>query len=237
MISFLGPGDPFPPVERSLRDPDGLLAAGGDLSPERLVAAYTQGIFPWFGDNDPILWWSPDPRMVLPTAAVRVSRSLRKVIRSGRFRLTMDTCFAEVMKGCAEPRPGQDGTWITTSMADAYQRLFALGLAHSVEAWSDSRLVGGLYGVGIGRMFYGESMFSRESDASKVALVALARQLGRWGFPWIDCQMSTAHLASLGAIEIPRADFVRGLRRLVGAPPVPPPWEFDADLLGTMDEG
>jgi len=234
VIPFLDPDEPFPPVTRALREPNGLLAAGADLSPERLIDAYAHGIFPWFGEEDPVLWWSPDPRMVLHPPDVHVSRSLRRTIRSGRIRVTLDTCFREIMEGCAEPRPDQDGTWITEEMTEAYHRLFALGHAHSVEAWTGDRLVGGLYGVAIGRMFFGESMFSRVTDASKVALVALARQLDRWGFPCVDCQMSTGHLSSLGAREIPRAEFLRQVRRLVQEAPVPSPWRFDADLLGTM---
>jgi leucyl/phenylalanyl-tRNA---protein transferase len=234
VIPFLNPHDPFPPVERALTDPNGLLAAGGDLSPARLLDAYAHGIFPWFGEDDPLLWWSPDPRMVLFTTDVRVSRSLRKTMRSGRLRVTLDRCFRQVMEGCAAPRRGQDGTWITEDMADAYAHLFDLGHAHSVEAWMDDDLVGGLYGVALGRMFFGESMFSRVPDASKVALVALVRQIERWGFPCVDCQMATSHLASLGAREIPRAMFLRYVRRLVRQHPVPSPWQFDADLLGTM---
>ena len=230
MIPFLEPDEPFPPVEFALRDPNGLLAAGADLSPERLIDAYEQGIFPWFGDDDPLLWWSPDPRMVLPVSDLRVSRSLRRVVRSGRFLVTLDVAFAEVMAACAEPRPEQEGTWITPEMTEAYTRLAALGFAHSVEAWVGDTLAGGLYGVAIGRMFFGESMFTRVTDASKVAFVHLARQLERWGMPLVDCQMSTAHLASLGAREIPRADFVREVRRLVRQPAVPAPWRLDADL-------
>jgi len=229
VIPFLEPDEPFPPVEFALRDPNGLLAAGADLSPERLLDAYARGIFPWFGDDDPLLWWSPDPRMVLACADLRISRSLRRVLRSGRFHVTMDTAFAEVMAGCAEARPEQDGTWITPEMTEAYARLAALGFAHSVEAWTDGRLAGGLYGVAIGRMFFGESMFSRVSDASKVALVHLVRQLERWGLPIIDCQMSTPHLASLGARDVARADFVRDVGRLVRQPAVPAPWRFDAE--------
>ena len=230
MIPFLDPDEPFPPVECALRDPNGLLAAGADLSPERLLDAYARGIFPWFGDDDPLLWWSPDPRMVLAVSDIRVSRSLRRVLRSGRFDVTMDTAFAEVMAGCAEPRAEQDGTWITPEMTRAYGRLAALGFAHSVEVWSDGRLAGGLYGVAIGRMFFGESMFSRVSDASKVALIHLVRQLERWGLPIIDCQMSTPHLASLGARDVARADFLRDVARLVRQPAVPAPWRFDPDL-------
>jgi len=230
MIPFLHARDPFPPVECALPDPNGLLAAGGDLSPARLIDAYQRGIFPWFGEDDPVLWWSPDPRMVLYSEELRVSRSLRRVLRSGRFRVTMDMAFAAVMAGCAEPRPGQDGTWITPAMTAAYHRLGALGYAHSVETWIGDRLVGGLYGVALGRMFFGESMFARETDASKVAFVHLVRQLERWEMPLIDCQMSTAHLASLGAREIPRPEFTRVVRRLVSQPPVPAPWRLEGGL-------
>lgn len=228
MIPWLEPNEPFPPVELALRDPNGLLAAGGDLSTRRLLDAYARGIFPWFNGDDPLLWWSPDPRMVLHLDELHVSRSLRRVIASGRFAVTLDTAFAEVMCGCAEPRDGQDGTWITPAMIDAYTRLFEAGYAHSVEAWSGETLAGGLYGVAIGRMFFGESMFARRSDASKVAFVALVRQLERWGFEIIDCQMATSHLASLGAREIPRPEFLARVHRLARQPPVPSPWRFDA---------
>jgi leucyl/phenylalanyl-tRNA--protein transferase len=237
VIPFLDTDDPFPPPEFALRQPNGLLAAGADLSPARLLDAYAQGIFPWFGREDPLLWWSPDPRMVLYVSELRVSRSLRRTIRAQRFRVTMDTAFPAVLDGCAGPRPGQDGTWITAEMHAAYCRLFEMGYAHSVEAWSGERLVGGLYGVGLGRMFFGESMFARESDASKVAFVHLVRQFGRWKMPMIDCQMPTAHLASLGAREIPRAVFLDQVDELIRQQPPPVPWRFDADLLealGTM---
>jgi leucyl/phenylalanyl-tRNA---protein transferase len=230
MIPWLDRRDPFPPVEHALREPNGLLAAGGDLSPERLVDAYTRGIFPWFGEDDPLLWWSPDPRMVLFVGELHQSRSLRRVVKGRRFTVTLDRAFADVMAGCAEPRAYADGTWITGEMVQAYRALAERGVAHSVEAWADGQLVGGLYGVAIGRMFYGESMFSRESDASKVALVTLTRQLERWGFDMIDCQMSTDHLASLGAHEVPRAEFLRRLRELTRQPAVASPWVLDPDL-------
>jgi leucyl/phenylalanyl-tRNA--protein transferase len=229
MIPWLEPHEPFPPVELALRDPNGLLAAGGDLSTERLLDAYARGIFPWFNGEDPLLWWSPDPRMVLHVGELHVSRSLARAIRSARFRVTMDTAFRDVMDGCAEPRPGQDGTWITPELTDAYTGLAVLGYAHSVEAWVDGTLAGGLYGVAMGRMFFGESMFSRQSEASKVAFACLVRQLERWEFPLIDCQMSTSHLASLGAREIPRAEFLRHVRHLIRQPSVPSPWVFDAE--------
>ena len=227
MIPFLSPSDPFPPVDAALREPNGLLAAGGDLSPERLLAAYAEGIFPWFGEDDPILWWSPDPRMVLRVRDVHVSRSLNKVIRVNRFRVTLDTAFPEVVRACAEARRDHEGTWITPAMEEAYVRLAELGHAHSVEAWQGDALVGGLYGVAVGRMFFGESMFTRVTDASKVALVRLAGQLEAWGMPMIDCQMSTQHLASLGARDIGRADFVEEVRYLVQQPAVPAPWQLE----------
>lgn len=236
VIPFLSSDEPFPPVETARRNPNGLLAAGADLSTPRLLDAYARGIFPWFGDGDPVLWWSPDPRMVLRPADLLVSRSLRRTLRAGRLRVTIDRSFPGVIHACAAPRRGAAGTWITEDMFDAYCRLFAEGHAHSVEAWADDRLVGGLYGVAIGRMFFGESMFSREPDASKVALVSLVRQLERWAFPLVDCQTPTTHLASLGACEVPRAAFLRELRPLVRAPGVPSPWRFDSDLLGTMTD-
>jgi leucyl/phenylalanyl-tRNA--protein transferase len=227
MIPWLEPGEPFPPVEQALRDPNGLLAAGADLSPERLIDAYTRGIFPWFNDGEPPLWWSPDPRMVLVTRERHVGRSLRRVQASGRFRVTMDTAFADVLVGCAEPRLDQDGTWITDEIVDAYTRLAKLGYAHSIETWEGGTLVGGLYGVAVGRMFFGESMFARRSNASKVALVTLLAQLERWEMPLVDCQLPTEHLASMGAREIPRAAFLTHVKDLVRLPPVPSPWVFD----------
>ena len=232
MIPWLDADDPFPPVELALRDPNGLLAAGDELSTARLLDAYARGIFPWFGDGDPVLWWSPDPRMVLGTAALKVSRSLRKTIRSGHFRVTADTAFPAVIAACAEPRAGQDGTWITAEVMRAYVELARLGVAHSIEAWEGETLAGGLYGVAIGRVFFGESMFARRTDASKVALVHLVRQLRRWDFPLIDCQMSTSHLASLGGRNVSRAEFLEVVRRYVQSPPVPAPWQLDADLAG-----
>jgi leucyl/phenylalanyl-tRNA--protein transferase len=230
MIPWLGRHDPFPPVHHALRDPNGLLAAGADLSPARLLDAYVHGIFPWFSEGDPLLWWSPDPRMVLVLDELRISRSLRRVARSGRFTVTFDRAFVQVMAGCAEPRAAQSGTWITPAMVEAYCALAALGYAHSVESWVDDELVGGLYGVAVGRMFFGESMFARRTDASKVALVHLVQQLRRWEFPMIDCQMSTAHLASLGAREIPRVQFLDEVSRLVRRPSRRGPWSADPDL-------
>jgi len=218
----------FPPVETALAEPNGLLAMGGDLSVERLLAAYRHGIFPWFNPGEPILWWSPDPRMVLVPGEIRVTRSLAKRMRNAGFEVRLDTAFVEVMRACAAPREGAGGTWISPAMVAAYTRLFDVGYAHSVETWHAGRLVGGLYGVAIGRMFYGESMFSREPDASKVALVRLARQLQHWNFGLIDCQMETPHLASLGAHTMPRAEFTARLAELVNLPHHPGPWHFDA---------
>ena len=234
MIPWLGENDPFPPVELALTDPNGLLAAGADLSSPRLLDAYVRGIFPWFSNGDPLLWWSPDPRMVLFLGELHVARSLRRVIRSRRYSVTFDQAFVDVMRGCAEPRGGQDGTWITDAMVDAYSALAALGYAHSVEAWGDGVLAGGLYGVAIGRMFFGESMFARRTDASKVALVHLVRQLQRWDFGLMDCQMSTDHLASLGAREIPREDFVEEVSRLVRREPVRGRWTPDEDVVESV---
>lgn len=218
----------FPPVETALTEPNGLLAIGGDLSVERLLDAYRHGIFPWFNPGEPILWWSPDPRMVLAPDEIRVTRSLAKRIRNGGFEVRVDTAFADVMRACAAPRNAATGTWISSAMVAAYTRLHQAGYAHSVETWHHGVLVGGLYGVAIGRMFYGESMFSRESDASKVALVRLAQQLQRWQFGLIDCQMETAHLAGLGARTVPRAAFTARLAELVNLPHRPGPWRFDA---------
>jgi leucyl/phenylalanyl-tRNA--protein transferase len=174
MIPFLSPSDPFPPVEQALDEPDGLLAAGGDLSPRRLIAAYRQGIFPWFNEGDPILWWSPDPRIVLAPREFHVSHSLKKRLAQRRFTVTADTSFAAVLDACAAPRPDEGGTWLTAPMKAAYQRLHDQGLAHSMEVWMDGALAGGIYGVALGRMFFGESMFSRRTDASKIALACLA---------------------------------------------------------------
>jgi len=215
MIPVLGAADPFPPLSRALKTPNGLIAAGADLSAARLLQAYRCGIFPWFADGDPILWWSPDPRMVLFPGEIKVSRSLAKTLRNRDYEIRVDSAFPEVIAACAGPRRDGDGTWITGAMRDAYFQLHELGYAHSVEVWAEDALQGGLYGVAIGRMFYGESMFSRSRDTSKIALVYLARQLARWEFGMIDCQMNTGHLASMGAREIPRSQFGQRLRELV----------------------
>jgi leucyl/phenylalanyl-tRNA--protein transferase len=209
VIPWLHGEDPFPPVSKALEHPNGLLCAGGDLSPGRLLEAYRHGIFPWFGEGDPILWWSPDPRMVLFPGELRVSRSLRKRLRQGDYETRVDTAFREVMEACAEPRGGQRGTWIVPDMVEAYTKLHEMGFAHSVESWRDGELAGGLYGIALGDVFFGESMFAREVDASKVALARLAQRLAAAGCRVIDCQQATAHLASLGAREIPRAAFAQ----------------------------
>ena len=229
VIPWLEPGAPLPPVERALRRPSGLLAAGGDLSPESLVAAYRRGIFPWYSAGDPILWWSPDPRTVLFPAKLRVARSLAKRLRKGGFEVRADTAFRRVIEACASvPRAEQSGTWITSEMQDAYAELHRRDIAHSVETWIDGELAGGLYGVALGRMFFGESMFAWVSDASKIALVRLVRHLDAWGFGMIDCQMATRLLSSFGAQEIARAEFTRRLEELIDYPPVAGLWRLDA---------
>jgi leucyl/phenylalanyl-tRNA---protein transferase len=230
MIPWLGPRDPFPPLERALAQPNGLLAAGGDLSTGRLLEAYRQGVFPWYGDGEPILWWSPDPRMVLFPEELRVSRSLRKTLKKGGFEVRVDNAFREVMTACAAPRPPQRGTWITDDMVRAYCRLHELGHAHSVETWIEGELAGGLYGLALGKAFFGESMFARATDASKIAMVHLIRQLERWGFGMVDCQMNTPLLASFGAREIPRAEFSRRLGELVNYPGLVGRWQFEHGL-------
>ena len=202
----------FPPIEQALTEPDGLLAAGGDLSVERLLEAYRKGIFPWFEDGQPILWWSPDPRCVVFPADYRPGRSLRKAINRGTFTIKMDTAFREVIEACSAPRSYSEGTWITEDMITAYCRLHHQGYAHSVESWRDGKLVGGLYGVSLGHVFFGESMFSRESNASKVAFAALVEHCHKLQFPLIDCQVTNDHLLSLGAVEIPRSQFKQVLR-------------------------
>lgn len=229
MIPFLGLTDPFPPVEQALDEPDGLLAAGGGLTSERLLDAYSHGIFPWFNEGDPILWWSPDPRIVLAPRSLHVSHSLKKRLKKGGFTVRIDSAFAEVLDACAAPRAGDAGTWLTAEMKAAYLALHHHGAAHSIEVWMDGAMAGGIYGVSLGRMFFGESMFSSRTDGSKVAMVALAAQLDRWGFPWIDCQLETDHLLSLGATAMPRKTFVSEVARLIREPA--PDWQPDDDLL------
>lgn len=214
----------FPPPSQALTEPNGLLAAGGDLRPERLLAAYTQGIFPWYQEGQPILWWSPDPRAVLVPGELKISRSLRRSVAKRGFEFRVDTEFERVVHACAEPRSYGGGTWITDEMAAAYIRMHRLGWAHSFEAWHGGVLAGGLYGIAIGRVFFGESMFTRVTDASKVALVHAVELLRARGFELIDCQVASAHTASLGATEIPRAEFLRRLAELCNPPGAPQIW-------------
>jgi leucyl/phenylalanyl-tRNA---protein transferase len=231
MVPRLGPTDPMPRPETALREPNGLLAAGGGLSVPRLVDAYRRGVFPWFSDGEPVLWWCPDPRLILPTDAVHVSRSLTRRLARRDYRVTIDAAFGDVMRACAEPRAGDHGTWISPAMVAAYDALRRAGHAHSLEVWHGEALVGGVYGVAIGTAFFGESMFSRATDGSKIALVWLAAQLARWGVPFIDCQVRSAHLVAMGAVEVPRSEFLRHLAPLVAAPELPP-WRLDVDLRG-----
>jgi len=209
-------------------EPDGLLAVGGDLSPERLLTAYASGIFPWYSEGQPILWHSPDPRAVLVPKALRVSRSLRKRLRRGRFEIRLDTAFEAVVRACAEtPRRGAEGTWITHEMQAAYARLHGLGFAHCAEAWSGDQLAGGLYGVSLGGAFFGESMFSLQTDASKVALTVLVHQLERWGFDFVDCQIPSPHLERLGVVCWPRARFLDALAISLARPTRTGPWRLE----------
>jgi leucyl/phenylalanyl-tRNA---protein transferase len=217
----------FPPPELA---EDGLLAVGGDLRPERLVLAYSMGIFPWYEEGQPILWHSPDPRMVLPVPALRVPRSLAKARRKGLYTVTLDTAFDEVIRSCAAaPRNGQRGTWITPQMQEAYAELHRQGLAHSAEAWSEGQLVGGLYGVSLGDVFFGESMFAHAPDASKVAFVALVESLAAWGLTLVDCQVYTEHLARFGALEWPRSQYLDELRRALEGPTRRGVWRLAAE--------
>lgn len=226
------PTVPFPPVGSALRDPDGLLAVGGDLSPARLLNAYRHGIFPWFSRGDPILWWCPDPRLVFRTDGVHLSTRFRRGLRRSTWTLRADTAFDAVIEECARvPRHGQHGTWITPAMRAAYRELHRLGHAHSVEAYDGERLVGGIYGVAIGRMFFGESMFSAESGGSKVALAGLALRLRQWGWPLIDAQVENPHLVRLGARPWPRPEFILAVRELVEAPGSHGAW---TDRFGTL---
>lgn len=218
-LHWLSPGDPpdsFPDPQSALTEPDGLLAVGGDLSPDRLLAAYRCGVFPWFNDDQPILWWSPDPRAVLLPGELHASRSLRRRLRRDDYQVSTDRCFERVIDACADRR--EEGTWITPEMRLAYTQLHELGFAHSVETWQGDELVGGLYGVNVGRVFFGESMFSRRADASKVALVTLVRLGSRMGLELIDCQLASPHLASLGARLLPRERFLELLARYTAFP-------------------
>ena len=230
MLPILTNDTPFPPIAHAQSGPNGLLAIGGDLSTKRLLDAYRQGIFPWFNLGEPVLWWSPDPRMILIPNQFKISRSLSKVLRNSEYQVRTDTAFEQVMRACAAPRNDQHGTWVNEEMIRAYCKLHQLRYAHSVEIWINNKLVGGLYGISLGRAFYGESMFSYANNASKVALAHLCRQLHRWQFGIIDCQMSTPHLASLGAHEMPREDFLAKLKELVNYDSRDH-FEFDEDLF------
>lgn len=212
------PDSPFPPTSEALESPNGLLAWGGDLHPSRLMNAYRCGVFPWYTEGQPILWWSPAPRCVIVPERIHLSERTGRRYNSGQYRLTADEAFPEVVEGCAEPRGGRAGTWITLDMADAYTELHELGYAHSLEVWRERRLVGGIYGLMIGTMFFGESMFSRSTDASKIALVALCRQLRAWGCGLLDCQIGNPHLYTMGAEEISRQAFEAGLTKSIAQP-------------------
>lgn len=227
----------FPPVETSTAE--GLLAVGGDLTPERLQDAYRHGVFPWYNPGQPILWWSPDPRAVLYPEKLKISRSLRQTLKRGHLRVSMDTCFRAVMQACAAPReqyPG-GGTWITDDMVTAYCALHDLGVAHSIEVWNGRQLVGGLYGVALGGVFFGESMFARETDASKVALVALVSKLREWKFALLDCQLPSAHLASLGAQALPRRLFLAELDHALTLCGRPGRWQGEIATQDLIDTG
>lgn len=228
-INIHDPTD-FPDVRLALTEPDGLLAVGGDLSVERLLAAYRNGIFPWYSEDQPILWWSPDPRAVLFPDKLRISKSLRKKIRQHEFTIKFDTAFDQVMCACAEPRATQNGTWISDEMCEAYVRLHRAGHAHSVECWQGDQLVGGLYGVSIGQIFFGESMFSRVTDASKVAFVYLVKHLAAKNYFLIDCQVSSPHLASLGACDIGRSVFVSHLNQYCLKSGWLGPWHLELEV-------
>ncbi len=220
------PAEAFPPLYQALREPDGLLAVGGCLSTERLLNAYRRGIFPWYNPDEPILWWSPDPRLVLFPDKLIVSRSLRKTIHKNSFTVSFDKAFSQVIAACAEPRKDSEGTWITTDINQAYIDLHHQGFAHSVEVWFNDELVGGLYGVALGQVFFGESMFHTKTDASKVAFVSLVEQLKTWDYQLIDCQVHTNHLESLGAEEIDRRAFVKLLEQYCDLPISPLAWQF-----------
>lgn len=218
--AFIPAGGPldFPPDETALPDPNGLIAIGGDLRTERLLAAYRRGIFPWYESGQPILWWTPDPRCVLFPGELHISRSLKRCLRRKDVEITTDRAFGQVIRACAEPREPGGGTWVTTDMIQAYESLHERGHAHSFEVWRSKRLIGGLYGVAIGAMFFGESMFSRESDASKMVLVALCRKLVRHDAGLVDCQVVSRHLLTLGARPLPRAEFLRCMAGAIAEP-------------------
>lgn len=235
MIPWLDPiSCEFPPISSALDDPNGLLAAGGDLSPQRLLKAYSKGIFPWFNPGEPILWWSPDPRCSIEPGQIHLSRSLKKAIRKTDFELSFDRNFEEVVQACSQPRQYSEETWISTEMQTAYLKLHNSGHAHSVELWQDDQLCGGLYGIAIGKLFFGESMFSRRDNCSKIAFAFFARQLQKWGYALIDCQIENAHLTSMGAHTIPRTEFQRYLDNYLTEQPGHE-WVFDIneqDVVG-----
>jgi leucyl/phenylalanyl-tRNA---protein transferase len=240
MIGWLNPGDPFPPADTALVEPNGLLCAGLEVTPTLVLAAYERGIFPWYSEGQPVLWWSPNPRMVSLPQNFRLHRSLRKSLQHCEYEIRVDTSFEAVMRACADPRPEQGGTWISEAIIAAYSALHHAGFAHSVETWMSGELVGGLYGIALGRVFFGESMFVRRTDASKIAFAHLVTQLKRWQFELIDCQQETEHLASLGAAPISRKAFLDALNRSVHADAVSPragAWKFDADLLRDLLAG
>ena len=219
------PDQAFPPTQKALKDPNGLLAVGGCLSTTRLLNAYRHGIFPWYSDDEPILWWSPDPRLVLFPEQLNVSQSLRKTLKKQKYTVTIDQAFTQVIKACAQPRQAESGTWITDDIENAYSDLHELGVAHSAEAWLDGVLVGGLYGVAIGQVFFGESMFNTATDASKVAFATLVAKLKSWDYKLIDCQVHSAHLASLGAVEIDRTEFNHLIKQYGEQPVNPLAWQ------------
>ena len=226
------PRQPFPPAQQAMRNPNGLLAIGGDLSAERLISAYSQGIFPWFNPNEPILWWCPDPRAVLIPEQFHRSRSLDKRLRQGDFAISIDRAFDAVLDGCSGPRANSRGTWLGRDMKQAYRTLFDRGLCHSVEVWRHGQLIGGLYGLALGRAYFGESMFSHETDASKIALCVLCWQLQAWEYALVDCQIASSHLHRLGAVELPRERFLRQLADAVREPGRTGHWQFDIPLPG-----
>ncbi|MGR9072709.1 MAG: leucyl/phenylalanyl-tRNA--protein transferase [Gammaproteobacteria bacterium] len=219
------PNQPFPPVKKALTEPNGLLAIGGCLSTLRLLNAYREGIFPWFNRGEPLLWWSPNPRLVIFPEKIKIAKSLKKTIKKKIFNLTFDKAFSDVVHACSLPRVKEKNTWISPEIEGAYNSLYSQGVAHSVETWHNQKLVGGLYGVAIGRVFFGESMFHLQTDASKIAFVELVKNLDRWGYRLIDCQVRTQHLISLGAEEIPRSRFIRLLQEYCNQTPDSSAWK------------
>lgn len=217
---------PFPPIDQAIDEPNGLLAAGGTLSHQRLVSAYRAGIFPWYSPGEPILWWSPDPRCVLVPDQLHISKSMRKRLKKDDYHVTFNRNFSAVIDACSAPRKGEDGTWITNEMKAAYEKLHQQGLAHSVEVYIEGELVGGLYGLSMGKLFFGESMFSKVKDCSKIAFIKMVEQLQKWGYALIDCQVSNDHLFSLGAQEISRDEFQRYLDQYIDSH-TQTKWEFD----------